>query len=79
MTGYDEFLRLTDPDLVKLEMDCGWVTVAGHDPVEYFAKFPERYKLLHIKDFKKGFTPTQQDWRDGRRRTGADGVRARQY
>jgi sugar phosphate isomerase/epimerase len=60
VTGYDEFLRLTDPDLVKLEMDCGWVTVAGHDPVEYLHKFPDRYKLLHIKDFKKGFTPTHK-------------------
>jgi sugar phosphate isomerase/epimerase len=60
VTGYDEFLRLTDADLVKLEMDCGWVTVAGHDPVEYLKKFPERYKLLHIKDFKKGFTPTHK-------------------
>ena len=59
VTGYDEFLRLTDPDLVKLEMDCGWVTVAGYDPVEYLQKFPERYKLLHIKDFKKGYKATQ--------------------
>jgi sugar phosphate isomerase/epimerase len=58
VTGYDEFLHLTDPGLVKLEMDCGWVTVAGHDPVAYLNKFPDRYKLLHIKDFKKGFTPT---------------------
>lgn len=58
VTGYDEFLRITDPELVKLEMDCGWVTVAGHDPVEYLHKFPERYKLLHIKDFKRGYTPT---------------------
>jgi sugar phosphate isomerase/epimerase len=60
VTGYDEFLRLTDPDLVKLEMDCGWVTVAGHDPVEYLRRFPDRYKMLHIKDFKKGFTPTHK-------------------
>jgi sugar phosphate isomerase/epimerase len=60
VTGYDEFLRLTDADLVKLEMDCGWMTVAGQDPVEYLKKFPERYKLLHIKDFKKGFTPTSK-------------------
>ena len=57
-TGYDEFIRLTDPDLVKLELDCGWVTVAGHDPAAYLAKYPERYRLLHIKDFHKGFTPT---------------------
>jgi sugar phosphate isomerase/epimerase len=57
-TGYDEFLRLTDPDLVKLELDCGWMTVAGHDPVAYLTKYPDRYRLLHIKDFRKGFTPT---------------------
>lgn len=56
-TGYDEFLRLTDPDLVKLELDCGWMTVAGHDPVAYLTKYPNRYQLLHIKDFHKGFTP----------------------
>jgi sugar phosphate isomerase/epimerase len=56
-TGYDEFLRLTDPNLVKLELDCGWMTVAGYDPVTYLTKYPDRYRLLHIKDFKKGFTP----------------------
>jgi sugar phosphate isomerase/epimerase len=57
-TGYDEFLRLTDPQLVKLELDCGWMTVAGKDPVTYLDKYPDRYRLLHIKDFKKGFAPT---------------------
>ena len=60
VTGYDEFLQRTDPHLVKLEMDCGWVTVAGRDPLAYLKKFPARYELLHIKDFKKGFTPTQK-------------------
>lgn len=58
VTGYDEFIRLTDPDLVKLELDCGWMTVAGHDPVTYLNKYPERYRLLHVKDFRKGFQPT---------------------
>jgi sugar phosphate isomerase/epimerase len=57
MTGYDEFLRLTDPGLVKLELDCGWATVAGKDPAAYLTKYPERYSLLHIKDFRKGFSP----------------------
>ncbi len=57
-TGYDEFIRLTNPDLVKLELDCGWMTVAGYDPVTYLTKYPDRYRLLHIKDFRKGFTPT---------------------
>jgi sugar phosphate isomerase/epimerase len=57
-TGYDEFIRLTDPNLVKLELDCGWMTVAGHDPIAYLTKYPDRYRLLHIKDFRKGFRPT---------------------
>jgi len=57
VTAYDEFLRLTDAGLVKLELDCGWATVAGQDPVAYLTKYPERYRLLHVKDFKKGFTP----------------------
>ena len=57
-TGYDEFIRLTEPDLVKLELDCGWMTVAGQDPVTYLKRLPNRYRLLHIKDFHKGFTPT---------------------
>lgn len=56
-TGYDEFLKLTDANLVKMELDCGWATVAGQDPTAYLTKHPDRYTLLHIKDFKKGFTP----------------------
>jgi hypothetical protein len=32
-TGYDDFLRFTDSELVALELDCGWMTVAGLDPV----------------------------------------------
>jgi len=57
-TGYDEFIRLTDPEFVKLELDCGWMVVAGLDPALYLTRYPERYRLLHIKDFKKGFTST---------------------
>lgn len=57
VTGYDEFIRLTDPALVKLELDCGWMTVAGQDPVAYLTRYPDRYRLLHIKDFQRGFTP----------------------
>jgi len=57
VTGYDEFLRRTDAGLLKLELDCGWATVAGQDPAAYLTKYPERYRLLHVKDFRKGFTP----------------------
>ena len=57
VVAYDELLRLTDARLVKLELDCGWATVAGRDPIAYLTKYPDRYTLLHIKDFHKGFKP----------------------
>jgi len=50
---YDELLRLTDPKLVVFEMDCGWVTAAGHNPVDYLTKTPERFPLLHVKDMTR--------------------------
>jgi sugar phosphate isomerase/epimerase len=57
VVAYDEFVKRTDPALVKLELDCGWATVAGQDPTAYLTKYPDRYTLLHIKDFHKGFKP----------------------
>jgi sugar phosphate isomerase/epimerase len=48
----EELLRLTDPNHVTLEMDCGWVAVAGRDPAEYLKRYPTRISLLHVKDFK---------------------------
>ena len=45
-------IRLTDPELVTFELDCGWVTVGGADPVAYLHKYPKRISMLHIKDFK---------------------------
>ena len=51
VTGYDLLLQQTDPQLVKFEVDCGWMIFAGHDPVEYFGKYPQRIPLIHVKDF----------------------------
>ncbi len=56
--GYDELLRATDPGLVKFELDCGWMVAAGHDPSAYLAKYPNRYRLLHIKDFQPTASPS---------------------
>jgi len=50
---YDELLRLTDPNLVAFEMDCGWVSAAGRNPLDYIAKTPARFPLLHIKDVER--------------------------
>lgn len=47
---YDVLLENTHPDLVKMEMDIGWVIVTGNDPLAYFAKYPGRFPLWHLKD-----------------------------
>ncbi len=47
---YDVLLASTDPKLVKLEMDLYWITVAGKNPLDYFARWPGRFPLVHIKD-----------------------------
>ena len=49
---FDELLKLTDPSKVTMEMDCGWVMVGGKNPAEYLKKYPDRFSMLHIKDFK---------------------------
>jgi len=58
VVAYDELLRSSDKNLVKMQMDCFWTTFAGQDPVEYFDKHPGRFVMLHIKDLKPGYKPT---------------------
>jgi sugar phosphate isomerase/epimerase len=55
---YEELMRLTDPSLVTMEMDCGWVVVGGGNPVEMLRRYPTRISMLHVKDFKLPATPT---------------------
>ncbi len=47
---YDILVERSDPSLVKMEMDLGWVVAAGHDPFQYFDKYPGRFELWHLKD-----------------------------
>ena len=47
---YDILLRGTNPDLVHMELDLGWVVTAGKDPLDYFNRFPGRFPLWHLKD-----------------------------
>lgn len=55
---YDLLLHGTDPKLVDLEMDCGWVVIGGHKPEEYLTRYPERYVMLHVKEFRlEGWKP----------------------
>jgi len=47
---YDVLLDNTNPGLVHMEMDLGWVIAAGKDPLAYFSKYPGRFPLWHLKD-----------------------------
>lgn len=60
---YMELLRLTDPAKVTFEMDAGWVKVAGVDPVQLMQRYPHRFSMLHVKDFKLAADP-QPDKRE---------------
>lgn len=50
---YDILLEESDPEIVLMELDLGWVIVTGNDPLDYFEKYPGRFPLWHLKDMKK--------------------------
>jgi len=47
---FDVLLAETDPKLVQLEIDLYWITKGGQDPLAYFARWPGRVPLVHVKD-----------------------------
>jgi sugar phosphate isomerase/epimerase len=47
---YDVLLEATDPAHVSLELDLYWITKGGQDPLVYFARWPGRFPLVHVKD-----------------------------
>lgn len=54
---YDLLIKETDPALVSMEMDIGWVVAGGADPVAYLTKYPKRYSAVHMKDLKSAGIP----------------------
>jgi len=53
-TGLELLMKETQKNLVSLEMDVFWVSVAGHDPVAMLKKYSSRVALLHLKDKASG-------------------------
>lgn len=53
-TLMDLLIKETDPKTVSFQMDILWVVFPGHDPVKLLNKYPDRWKLIHLKDLKKG-------------------------
>lgn len=50
LTFEDFLITNTDPSKVFFQLDVYWSTVGGQDPVEFLKKYPDRIKVLHIKD-----------------------------
>ena len=53
-TLFDYMMENTDPQYVTYQMDIFWVHFGGGDPVALLRKYPDRFKMLHVKDMKKG-------------------------
>lgn len=51
--GFDHLVALTHPS-VLLEMDVFWVKRGGQDPVAYLRRYPRRFRMLHLKDMRRG-------------------------
>jgi sugar phosphate isomerase/epimerase len=47
---YDVLLESTDPGQVSFELDLYWITKGGQDPLAYFARWPGRFRMVHVKD-----------------------------
>lgn len=52
--GYELLVEHTDPAIFNFEMDLYWVNKAGKNPLDYFKRYPGRFKLWHVKDMEKG-------------------------
>ena len=59
-TGYEILLKETDPALVKLEVDAGWMAAGGADPAALIAANADRVKLMHFKDFSTVTPPVNE-------------------
>ncbi len=67
-TLFDYIAQNTNPDYVSFEMDILWTQHGGADPVALLKKYGNRFKLMHLKDLKKGIkgdltggTPAEND------------------
>lgn len=67
-TLFDYMVAKTNPDYVNFELDILWVVHPGHDPVALLNKYGNRFRLMHLKDLRKGVkgdfsgsTPVEND------------------
>jgi len=48
---YDYLMSNTDPNLVKIELDLGWLATVGVDPAAYIRRHAGRVFACHLKDY----------------------------
>ena len=53
-TLLDYIINNTNPEYVSFEMDVLWTQFGGGDPVALLKKYGSRWKLMHLKDLRKG-------------------------
>jgi len=53
-TLMDYIIEESNPKWVAFEMDVFWAHFGGADPVALLKKYPNRWKMLHLKDMKAG-------------------------
>ncbi|HEV8272198.1 MAG TPA: sugar phosphate isomerase/epimerase [Chitinophagaceae bacterium] len=53
-TLLDYIFKNTNPEYVSFQMDIFWIQFGGGDPVALLKKYGNRWKLMHIKDMRKG-------------------------
>jgi sugar phosphate isomerase/epimerase len=52
----DILMMNTDPDLVDFQMDIYWVVTGKGDPISWLERYPNRFRLGHLKDRIVGAT-----------------------
>jgi sugar phosphate isomerase/epimerase len=53
----DYVIENTDPEYVSFELDCGWASAAGINPVDYINKYAGRFIAVHVKENSKVLGP----------------------
>jgi sugar phosphate isomerase/epimerase len=53
-TLLDYIIEHTKAEYVSFEMDILWIQFGGGDPVALLKKYGDRWKLMHLKDLRKG-------------------------
>ena len=53
-TLFDYIVQNTNPLYVSFEMDMLWAFHGGADPAKLLYKYRSRWKLIHLKDIRKG-------------------------